>query len=179
VTHPGQTICDRGRELGETGPIALALYLDPILETVEIEWDLVVATVAHELAHIILDHRLMTKGDSYHRQEEEVGAVLPKWGFLGEARKLQESILERDRLYNLRLLEEEIPLEKRYHIPDEDFETCKQKGNVLHLTLVNGDVVEGRVTEWDDERIIVDENGDVGGVHRIAVAQHKIIEVGE
>ncbi len=179
ATHPGHTICDGDQELGETGPIAVVLYLDPILETPELEWELVVATVAHELAHVILDHRLIIKDDVYNSQEKEVGEALPRWGFVGEAWKLQKSIVERSRLHDLQLLKREIPTENRYHIPDKDLEACKEKGHFLHLTLRNGDVVEGRVTEWDNEGIIVDENGDVGGVHRIAVAQHKIIVVGE
>ena len=60
--------------------LAVVLYLSPILE--EEELDLVVAVVAHELAHLVLGHPLFSnKIEEYERNEKEVDAKLHEWGF--------------------------------------------------------------------------------------------------
>ena len=59
--------------------LAVVLYLSPKLE--EEEWDLVVAVVAHELAHLVLGHSLFSSNEDYERNEKEVDAKLHEWGF--------------------------------------------------------------------------------------------------
>ena len=50
--------------------------------------DVIVAIVAHELAHIVLGHNLFTK-DEYDQQEQEAFELICDWGFEREARKHQ------------------------------------------------------------------------------------------
>jgi hypothetical protein len=67
-------------------PYAKVLYLNPTLERAA--WDVTVAIVAHELAHIILDHAVtMVKPQAYDSQESEVREALRRWGFEREAKK--------------------------------------------------------------------------------------------
>lgn len=68
-------------------PYATVLYLSPRLERAA--YDSVLASVAHELAHIVLGHKLLTKSDQlYTAQEEEVLTRLCEWGFEEQAREL-------------------------------------------------------------------------------------------
>ncbi len=67
-------------------PYAKALYLSPILE--KSAWDIVLATVAHELAHLVLDHP-MYGDDKWQEHEEEVFNRICEWGFEREAKKLR------------------------------------------------------------------------------------------
>lgn len=84
TTTPGQILKE-----GQTNHSALnVLYLSPVLEKDEIEWTVVVAVVAHELAHIALDHELFipnTKEEAI--AEGEVYKMLCEWGFKEEAMK--------------------------------------------------------------------------------------------
>lgn len=66
-------------------PHALVIYLSPRLE--RRAWDIVVVTVAHELAHIALNHCIIKPGDSYEIQEEEASRCTCEWGFEWEERK--------------------------------------------------------------------------------------------
>ena len=69
---------------GFTRPSAVVLYLSPRLERVG--WNIIVACVAHELAHLCLKHRLVPGGKkAYDAQEEEAWALVAKWGFGKEA----------------------------------------------------------------------------------------------
>jgi hypothetical protein len=69
---------------GFTRPSAVVLYLSPRLELVG--WNIIVACVAHELAHLCLKHRLIPGGKTaYDAQEEEAWALIAKWGFGKEA----------------------------------------------------------------------------------------------
>jgi len=63
---------------------AAVLYLSPILE--RRSFDLAVASVAHELAHIALKHNLHT-GEEYDKQEREAWALIMQWGFTDEERR--------------------------------------------------------------------------------------------
>lgn len=66
---------------------AKVLYLSPRLERAA--WDIIVATVVHELAHIILNHKLWNRPQEYNAQEEEVFRITCAWGFESETKKLQ------------------------------------------------------------------------------------------
>ena len=65
-------------------PHARVIYLSPELE--KIAWDRILVVVAHELAHIILNHPLYV-GKERDRNEEEAWALVRKWGFNNEVRK--------------------------------------------------------------------------------------------
>lgn len=76
-------------------PHAAVLYLSPMLE--EKPKDIVVAVVAHELAHIVLGHRLhFLTPDEDDRQEQEVRRRILKWGFEKEERKHAALCKQRD-----------------------------------------------------------------------------------
>ena len=62
-----------------------ALYLSPRLERAA--WDIVVAVVAHELAHVAMGHRVFVSHDDDKAQEEAVFNCLCQWGFEREAKK--------------------------------------------------------------------------------------------
>jgi hypothetical protein len=66
-------------------PYAKVLYLSPRLERAA--WDITVATVAHELAHIILEHDLFPYAEGYDAQEEAASLRICEWGFEREAKK--------------------------------------------------------------------------------------------
>ncbi len=85
TTIPKQTL-KTGKTSNSTSNV---LYLSPTLEKDDIKWPVVVAVVAHELAHIALGHELMAKNKEYNVQEGEVYESLCKWGFEEEAIKHQ------------------------------------------------------------------------------------------
>lgn len=61
-------------------PYAKVLFLSPMLE--QRSFDIVVAIVAHELAHLALKHKLFTKTpEEYDRQEEDAWERVVRWGF--------------------------------------------------------------------------------------------------
>jgi len=66
-------------------PHARVLYLSPALERAA--FDIVVAIVAHELAHLALGHDLFTGPQQYEAQEDEVFGLICRWGFEKEAKK--------------------------------------------------------------------------------------------
>ncbi len=68
---------------------AQVLYLSPILE--RRGWDVVVAVIAHELAHLILGHKLIVPKKDYDKQEHEAFQCVCKWGFGKEAEKHRTS----------------------------------------------------------------------------------------
>lgn len=66
-------------------PSANVLYLSPLLEqrassTVE-------AVVAHELAHVALEHCLYNDPEVYDRQEKEAWALAKTWGFVEQVNR--------------------------------------------------------------------------------------------
>jgi len=63
---------------------AEVLYLSPLLEEQELE--IVIAVIAHELAHIVLGHQTIFVED-YETQEKEAWELINKWGFKKELRK--------------------------------------------------------------------------------------------
>ena len=64
---------------------AAVLYLSPMLERRSLGF--VAATVAHELAHLALGHRIRhLQVDEYKRQEREAWALVKQWGFDREVR---------------------------------------------------------------------------------------------
>ncbi len=80
------TVYPGPEDLGLRAPYAKVLYLSPTLERVA--WDIVVAVVAHELAHLALGHKVFV-GAEYEAQEEETFQRVCKWGFEREAKKLR------------------------------------------------------------------------------------------
>jgi hypothetical protein len=75
----------KGSERLRPRPYARVIYLAPSLE--KSAWDSVLIVVAHELAHILLDHELSTDPANYDRQEQEVDEQLCKWGLEKQVRK--------------------------------------------------------------------------------------------
>lgn len=77
--------CTHPEELSEDGelttkPFARVLYLSPLLA--DVEKDVAVAVVAHELAHIQLGHESINSSrDIYDRQEDEAWNLARQWGF--------------------------------------------------------------------------------------------------
>ena len=61
------------------------IYLSPRLELAA--WDIAVAVVAHELAHLVLDHQFGSTEREQEIYEEEVFRLLCEWGFEREAKK--------------------------------------------------------------------------------------------
>jgi len=74
----------------ERGSLALTyakvLYLSPRLDRAA--WDITVAAVAHELAHIALEHRVFV-GEEYDAQEAAAWLRVCDWGFEREAKKYE------------------------------------------------------------------------------------------
>ena len=66
-------------------PYAHLIYLSPVLE--RRAWDVAVAVVAHELAHVILGHSLRVREEQYQDQEEAAFRRICVWGFEVEAKK--------------------------------------------------------------------------------------------
>jgi hypothetical protein len=66
--------------------MARVLYLGPVLESRPFQ--VVVATVAHELAHIFLNHKTLINAADYGRQEQETWRTIRTWGFRKEERAL-------------------------------------------------------------------------------------------
>jgi SAM-dependent methyltransferase len=72
-------------------PWARIVYLSPLLE--QQEWPVVVTVVVHELAHVILGHRLHDLDlESFERQEEAAWHAVREWGFGAEADRADEQL---------------------------------------------------------------------------------------
>ena len=69
------------------------VYFSPRLE--DESYDLVVAVVAHELAHIALNHKVAPLPQEYDLQEKEVFDSLSKWGFKKEIKQHRISLRAR------------------------------------------------------------------------------------
>jgi len=67
-------------------PYAQVIYLSPLLE--QAAWDIAVGIVAHELAHIVLNHNLFP-GAEEDAQEEAAWQRVSEWGFEREAKKVK------------------------------------------------------------------------------------------
>jgi hypothetical protein len=67
-------------------PYSQVLYLSPSLERKA--FDIVVATVAHELAHLVLKHKIVfVDQDQYNQQEAQAWELVRNWGFVREEKK--------------------------------------------------------------------------------------------
>jgi hypothetical protein len=84
IIHPNAR---RGRErLPPLVPYARVIYQSPLLEAKS--WDLMVLVVAHELAHVVLDHPLFgCDPATYAKNEQAVFDLVCAWGFEKEAKK--------------------------------------------------------------------------------------------
>jgi hypothetical protein len=87
TTTPKRVLKATGRTINSSSNV---LYLSPMLENDDIEWAVVVAVVAHELAHIALAHELITNLEEETIKEDEVYKSLCEWGFKEEAIKHRE-----------------------------------------------------------------------------------------
>jgi hypothetical protein len=58
------------------------LHLSPTLERASLA--VAIATVAHELAHVALEHDLYTQPGDYQEQEDETWRLVDEWGFGAE-----------------------------------------------------------------------------------------------
>lgn len=65
-------------------PYAVVVYVSPLLENEPCE--LGVAVVAHELAHLILGHRISTSTQEAMKAEKVAWDLVERWGFEKEAR---------------------------------------------------------------------------------------------
>lgn len=64
---------------GEGGILFKVIYLSPCLEFAA--WNIVVTAIAHELAHLVLDHPLGSTGREQEIYEKKVFSLLCEWGF--------------------------------------------------------------------------------------------------
>lgn len=69
------------------------IYLSPKLERAA--QDIVVAVVAHEIAHVYLRHKLLTETE-YDAQDKAVFDCILQWGFGIEAKKHRALCKRRD-----------------------------------------------------------------------------------
>lgn len=74
--HPGSQL--------NLKPRAEVIYLNPRLERLDV--DIAIAVVAHEIAHVFLDHKTMGCRE-YDKQEKEAWDLVKKWGFQREFKK--------------------------------------------------------------------------------------------
>jgi len=73
-------------------PYSKVLYLSPLLE--KTSGDITLAIVAHEIAHLVLNHDPIP--EDYGRQENEAWGLVRKWGFKQEAKKYHAMIKRRE-----------------------------------------------------------------------------------
>jgi hypothetical protein len=65
-------------------PHAQVIYFNPALERAA--WSIILATVSHEIAHVVLGHQLWTHTPgAYSQQEEEAWNRICTWGYAREA----------------------------------------------------------------------------------------------
>jgi hypothetical protein len=87
MNYPFVATVDPEPETGiQLAPHSHVLYLSPMLEGRA--WSYVLAVVAHETAHLVLDHPVLTRDDEvYEDQENEARELVRRWGFGIEARE--------------------------------------------------------------------------------------------
>lgn len=76
----------------EMMPYAKVIFLSSRVE--EIDFNIAVAVVAHELAHIILGHKIRTDDETYKIQEESTWNKVIQWGFAEEEKKHRSFVSE-------------------------------------------------------------------------------------
>lgn len=69
----------------ELNPYAKVIFFSPRLE--EIDFDIAVAVVAHELAHIVLGHKIRVDSETNEIQEKSAWNKVIEWGFTKEEKK--------------------------------------------------------------------------------------------
>jgi hypothetical protein len=60
----------------------------------EIDLDIAVAVVAHELAHILLGHKIRVDRETYEIQEKSAWNKVVEWRFTKEEKKHRSFVLE-------------------------------------------------------------------------------------
>ncbi len=89
--HPFRAVFEAPEGNDGQGRWARVVYLSPLLE--EQEWPVIVTVVAHELAHVILGHRLRELDrEAYELQEEAARGAVIEWGFQEEADRASEHL---------------------------------------------------------------------------------------
>jgi hypothetical protein len=85
-THPCEWYLPIKNNLGEVKSFnqSKIIYLSPELENMS--FDRVKAVVAHELAHVVLNHDLQP-GEKYKQQEDEAWGLASQWGLEQEVKK--------------------------------------------------------------------------------------------
>jgi len=69
----------------EVIPYAKVIFLNPLME--EVDFDVAIASIAHELAHIVLGHQIRVDSETYKSQEEQAWKKVVEWGFVKEEKK--------------------------------------------------------------------------------------------
>lgn len=91
-THPEEHI--EGSNLS-VSPYSRVLYLSPLIADVDL--DVAVAAVSHELAHIVLNHEIdCPSEEEYKSQEDEAWELVGRWGFTQEAKAHEKYCNERE-----------------------------------------------------------------------------------
>lgn len=78
-------------------PYAKVIFLNPVLE--KSSFDISIAVISHELAHIALKHNVMP--ENYDKQEDEAWDLACKWGFEKEIKKYRAMIKRRETMEEL------------------------------------------------------------------------------
>jgi SAM-dependent methyltransferase len=92
--RPFRAAVDHPTEDGGSAPHARVVYLSPLLE--QQEWPVIVTVVVHELAHVILGHRLHgLDREAYDHQEQVVQNAVRQWGFQLEADQADQDLKNR------------------------------------------------------------------------------------
>jgi SAM-dependent methyltransferase len=92
--HPFPATCVPGGSGNSGGCHSRVVYLSPLLE--QHAWEVVVTVVAHELAHVILDHDLFHPSrEIYDQQEMAVRRALREWGFQSDMDQAERTLRQR------------------------------------------------------------------------------------
>lgn len=91
--HPFRAAVEATNGGAGAGRHARVVYLSPLLE--QQDWAVVITVAVHELAHVILGHRILdVDPDTYERQEEAARDATAHWGFRAVADQAR-AILEK------------------------------------------------------------------------------------
>ncbi len=78
----------------DIAPNVNVLYLSPRLD--RLAYSTALAVIAHEIAHLVLDHEMSCTSEQYDIQEEEAWARASTWGYEEDIRKYRATIRRRE-----------------------------------------------------------------------------------